>query len=112
MIEITYDEANYSVTVKGHAGYCAPGHDIVCAGVSALLYAVKYRAEEAHRAQTDLTKKGFGFVRCYPVSERDEALCREMLETAMTGLRAIASSWPEYVRVREVPTAHTARGEG
>ena len=101
MIEITYDRAHFSVTAKGHARAGEPGHDIVCAGVSALLYALKYRAAAAHRAQTDMETAGFGFVRCYP-QPGEEALCREMLETGMEGLRAIAKSYQDYVTVREV----------
>lgn len=100
MIEITYDRRYYSVTVKGHAGAAEPGHDIVCAGVSALVYALCTRGSIRFHAQCDNLTGGDDFVRCYP-RQGEEALCREMLETGMTGLRAIARTYPEYVTVRE-----------
>ena len=101
MIEISYDREHYSVTVQGHAGAGEPGHDIVCAGVSALVYAMTRRGETRHRAQCSDQEEGYGFVRCYP-QQGEEALCLEMLETGMCGLRAIAASYPKFVTVREV----------
>ena len=99
MIEIEYRPEQFSVTVKGHAGAGEPGQDIVCAGVSALMFAMTRRGERRFRAQTG-EESGYAFVRCYPRPE-DEALCHEMLCTGLTGLRAIAASYPECVRVRE-----------
>lgn len=39
-IKIKYNELNYinSIVIKGHAGYDVYGKDIVCAGVSAVMY--------------------------------------------------------------------------
>lgn len=100
MIEIEYRPAYFSVTVKGHAGAGEPGHDIVCAGVSALVYAMSARGSGRYRAAEENDQVGDAFVRCYP-RPGEEALCREMLETGMDGLRAIARTYPEYVTVRE-----------
>lgn len=100
MIEIEYRPEQFSVTVKGHAGAAEPGHDIVCAGVSALVYALCTRGSGRYRAQEEKDQAGFAFVRCWP-RPGEEALCREMLETGMDGLRAIARTYPEYVTVRE-----------
>ena len=36
MIEARYNRKAHELEVKGHAGYAAEGHDIVCASVSAL----------------------------------------------------------------------------
>lgn len=38
MIEATYDRKSQTLTVKGHSGYAEKGKDIVCAGVSTLVY--------------------------------------------------------------------------
>lgn len=38
MIEAVYDLKAQRLTVKGHAGYAEKGKDIVCAGVSTLVY--------------------------------------------------------------------------
>ena len=116
MIEIEYDAGRYCLSVRGHAGAGKKGRDVVCAGVSALVYTAAIRAGRAHNAQTDLDKEGCGFVRCYPTPD-DEAACREMLETVMCGLRAIAARYGEHVTLKEdgpqrAQSAHAATGRG
>lgn len=38
MIEVKYDIDRLRLSVNGHAGYAPNGSDIVCAGVSTLIY--------------------------------------------------------------------------
>ncbi len=45
MIKIKLDEENLSLTVTGHADYAEYGKDIVCAGVSSLVQALAFYAE-------------------------------------------------------------------
>ena len=87
------------VWAEGHAGYAAPGADIVCAGVSALLYGcLAYLREQCAgqspggRARVDLAE-GNGFLwyrtRCFRGGAD-----RAALEQLAAGLRLIAGAYP------------------
>lgn len=94
MIRVRHKKAGdlHRLTVKGHASYGPHGADIVCAGVSALTYALLASAEKLggeildHRADSgDL-----------------EILCRggdSAFEVALTGLKLIAEKYPQNVEV-------------
>ena len=49
MIRVRFDGAQ--MTVSGHAGYAPAGRDIVCAAVSALVYALAGYLEETGQAE-------------------------------------------------------------
>ncbi len=89
----------YRLYVTGHAGY-APGNDIVCAGVSALVGAlVQYaKANPACR-----------HLRCNMQSGEVFLSCRGGLgagfDMIVGGLAAIAASYPDHVAVESTVTA-------
>ncbi len=87
------------IAVSGHAGFARSGSDIVCAAVSALVltaaHGVSAHCGAVTRVQDDeagdyiLDVPGGGGVRAQAV-----------LESALSGLRAVARSHPAHLRVR------------
>ena len=87
------------MTAEGHAGYGERGSDIVCAGVSALLYAlVVYLQDTAQQRGVEQTqqreREGYLWVRCQGLTAFDASA----LAVTNTGLRLIAAAYPRHVR--------------
>ena len=84
--------------VTGHAEYF-PGNDIVCAGVSALVGALTHYAAESprYRHVRCFTEKGKAFFAC-------SDSVRESFDMIVEGLAAIASAYPDHVRVHHTVT--------
>lgn len=88
----------YRVYVKGHADY-APGNDIVCAGVSALVGALVGYARKNSACR---------HLRCNVQPGEVFLSCRGGLgvgfDMIVGGLAAIAASYPDHVRVQSTVT--------
>lgn len=102
MINVIYNRLEVSMTLSGHAGYAEPGKDIVCAGASALIYAVpeelrsrgfKYFADAAE-------KEGFITIKAYPSAEERHS-CLVIFDTVFSGLKELARNYPQYVHVEK-----------
>ena len=82
MIEAVYNKEALTLTLRGHAGYAPKGQDIVCAGVSALVYTL------------------INGCRCEIVGEtvkvRDD---RRVYDAVLLGLEMISSKFPKNLRV-------------
>ena len=78
--------------VRGHAGYAEPGKDIVCAAVSALVYALAGGLQESGRLTGLDTGKGYAEVAGTGDCDREFALVR-------CGLEMLAAQYPECVEV-------------
>ena len=100
MTEIKYDPIALSLTVRGHAGYAEAGRDIVCAGVSALFYAIPTTLrEKGFKCYADADEReGFATVRAFPAAEERHS-CFMIFETVVAGMKALASNYPDYVHV-------------
>ena len=106
-IRVTRRDSGLEIFAEGHAGYAPVGQDIVCAGVSALLYGfVAYleglspiaTAEDSHpegRAPLWEVSEGDGrlWVRTHGSDGRDKAA----LAPIEAGLRLIAACYPHHV---------------
>ncbi len=87
-----------SLRLSGHAGYAAAGSDIVCAGASALLLAAAAGVVEHCKAKA-LVEDSPGGDYAVEVERGGNALAQAVLETAVSGLRAIARTYPAHLRV-------------
>ena len=88
---ITANFKKNKFTIKGHANFSTHGNDIVCAGVSTLVFAF---LECAEILQSEVKK---GFVKCeFTESEQN----REYLKMLLVGLQLIATQFPENVEVK------------
>lgn len=97
-IEIAPEQGQYRLWAAGHAGYC-PGQDIVCASVSALVYALVGGLENCREACCQLVyrvESGLVQVDCHSRSPQIQG----MFTVAAVGLAQIAKAYPDHVAVR------------
>ena len=100
MVNATYrrDKTSHSFSVVGHAGYSECGNDIVCAGVSAVIYSLlgflnnipdkdKHLTAVAESGNTHI----FWRETCTEVSAA--------FQMALIGLMQIALKYPEHITV-------------
>ena len=80
------------MTVYGHAGYAAYGQDIVCAAVSALVYALAGSLEETGQARRVAVRRGFAQV-------EGSGDCAAAFALVRCGMRQLARQYPGCVHV-------------
>jgi uncharacterized protein YsxB (DUF464 family) len=100
MTEIRYNPVELRIKTNGHAAHAPVGQDIVCAGVSALLFAAY--AELRNRgfkffADAD-EAKGYMLIEAYPSAE-ERHTCHVIFETVVAGLENIARHYPNNVKI-------------
>ena len=94
-----------SLRLRGHAGSGEPGHDLVCAGVSALVLALREELlhledEGALRFRTLRLEPGDAEICCDPVPG-GEAAARVAFDTVLRGLRLLERLFGDLVEVRD-----------
>lgn len=106
MTEITCKliDDEHVLTISGHAGFSGCGTDIVCAGVSALTYALLQtliNAEEAGELSclAYLVHDGVASIRARPKCGYEERIGAAW-EVAVTGYRMIADAYPQNVKIK------------
>ncbi|MBQ4561438.1 MAG: ribosomal-processing cysteine protease Prp [Clostridia bacterium] len=82
MIEAFYDSDNLSLTLMGHADYAPYGQDIVCAGVSTLVYTLINACRCEISGET--------------VRVKDD---RRLYDAVLQGLFMISEKFPKNLRV-------------
>ena len=90
MIRVRFDGAQ--MTVSGHAGYAPAGRDIVCAAVSALVYALAGYLEETGQAARVCIRRGFAEV-------EGAGDCGAAFALVRCGLAQLARQYPACVQV-------------
>lgn len=89
---------------EGHAGYALEGHDIVCAGISALLQTALLGLEQHLGAAPHYhLSKGVLHMRLRRQA-RNKQLWHDsqvLLHSTLLGLQAIAQQYPEHVHIEE-----------
>lgn len=83
------------VSASGHAGYAPRGKDIVCAGVSALMFGCIYYLSDKYGIRTECDKYGDVLVIDFPVDASAE------FELLRASLRLMYRTYPEYVYMEE-----------
>lgn len=102
MTYVLYDPVNYRMQIKGHANVSQDGRDPVCAGCSALAWALVEASTEQVEYHARLyidEKKPVIDVCCRPEPDAEKA-CLYMFEVIMGGLLLISEAHPENVRIR------------
>lgn len=92
-------EDGMEMIARGHAGHGEQGSDIVCAGVSALLYALVAYLDDAVEGRgvgrvRHKTRDGYLWVRCRGLTAYDASASAVI----KAGLRMIAAAYPCHVR--------------
>lgn len=78
------------VEVSGHAGYAPAGQDIVCAGVSTLVYTLALALDAHGQLQTAEMREGYTLI----VANVTDSPYLDFVET---GLTALAKKFPQNV---------------
>ncbi len=100
LIRATRTENALDIRADGHAGYAEAGRDIVCAGVSALLFGLlAYWRERLPRIQQEV---GDGSLRLtVPAPTPDDLIAWAV---TATGLALLAAYHPACVRLEDLST--------
>lgn len=104
MVKIRYDPQAYRLTARGHAGSGDPGQDLVCAGVSALVLALRemlLRMEKKGQVQLKVLSTELGSAQfwCAPAPGCQEQL-RCVFETVVSGMALMHCLFADYVQLR------------
>lgn len=99
MTKVIYKPCDFSLLLHGHAGYAEAGKDIVCAGLSALMYTIpaSLRARGI-RYFLDLgAADGTASIKAYPDVEQRYP-CMIIFETIAEGIALMAEHYPDNVK--------------
>lgn len=102
MIDIVYHRGYHRVCVKGHAKSAEIGHDLVCAGVSALVLTlvanVRRLEKQGCTRQVDISVgSGNAEISVDPtIHYRFSTM--QIMDSVCAGFEVLAEQYPEYVR--------------
>ena len=101
MINVTYHREYGRVTIEGHANSGDPGHDLVCAGVSALAYTLaanvgNLEARGMVRKPTVVLEPGKAEIEVKPKPSH-KATTALIFQSVCVGFEVLAANYPEYV---------------
>ena len=99
-IHYDYDRDHHHLHIAGHAGYAPAGSDIVCAGVSALSFALLGYLRQTNAAVEETAcSRGALMLRCKGGGQADSAF-----SMALAGYQIIAETYPQHVEVDITPS--------
>ena len=102
MTKVLYEPGKWHLRIEGHAGSAPKGEDLVCAGVSALGFALLLAAGDYDADVVTDAETGVMDVRCRP-GPIECPMVETMLDTIAGGLELLAGQYPEFVSYEEVP---------
>ena len=106
MIRAEYVPREHTLLVCGHAGSGDPGRDLVCAGVSALVLALREELLQLEEAGAVSIRRlqlepGFADIRCVPGAHGEGT--ELVFDTVVKGLELLQKLFGEFVEVRRIP---------
>lgn len=101
MIEVTYYRRHHRLTAVGHAGSGRAGHDLVCAGVSALVLTLASNVaslvtQENVRRHVLRVKEGDAWISCVPGPKMQEVVTL-IFDTVCSGFELLQTLYPENI---------------
>ena len=100
MIKVRYNDTDsIMLRISGHADYAEAGKDIVCAGVSAITYALLGYLEKIDKTVVSDIKDEEGYI-CI-VSNSIDKRVESAFDMALLGLRQIELAYPNHVSVKK-----------
>lgn len=101
MIRIKVSLHDGSITgleVKGHAGFAESGKDLVCAGVSCIMYGI-------YNALVELSSDGFSYKLDEGyfsiVTSKTDTITQTILKTALIQLETMHTSYADYIKLKK-----------
>ena len=101
MIEVEYFRRKNRVRITGHAFSGEAGHDLVCAGVSALAYTLAANVGnmedmgQAKNVKVEL-ETGNSFIKCKAVSGCED-MVRRIFEAVCVGFEIMSANFPKNI---------------
>ena len=101
MIRVTYHRQHNRVTIEGHANSGEPGHDLVCAGVSALAYTLAANVGNLEdrgmvRRPTVVLENGKTEIEA-KAKPSHRATAALIFQSVCVGFEVLATDYPQYV---------------
>lgn len=101
MIKAIYYRRYNRLTIEGHANSGEPGHDLVCAGVSALAYTLaanvgNMEANDLIRNPIVKLESGRAEISCEP-KRRAGAFVSRIFEAICVGFEMLDRDYPQYI---------------
>ena len=108
MITVTYHPKLYSISIDGHARSGEPGHDLVCAAVSTLVYTLAANVQDlaANKSVRDVSvelESGKAHIQCKPAT-RVKAVVEIVYNAVCVGFALLAKNYPKNVRYEVLDT--------
>lgn len=106
MIHVTLfkrDDRYLGLHSEGHAGQGEYGFDIVCAGVSALLYSVAETLTEEYDVVVDIDQEGKMDI---DIRALDDEHVQTIMKVADYGIKGIQRQYPEFVKLQSKEDRH------
>ena len=92
------DNDIHSITIQGHANQNRHGKDIVCAGVSAVVYGSINAIDDYQKDQIEFElKDGFTFIKVIHTSKELQL----MLQMMLIQLKTLEESYQEYIQIKQ-----------
>ena len=100
MVRVRYrrNEVAHSIVVVGHAGYSKVGEDVVCSGVSAIVYSLLgflHNLSDKENRLTASVEKG----ECIVFWRGNGKAVEAGFQMAVIGLAQLAQKYPEHVSI-------------
>ena len=100
MIKVRYNDTDsIMLRVSGHANYAEIGKDIVCAGVSAIAFALLGYLEKIDKTVASDINEQEGYI-CI-VSNSVDKRVEAAYDMALSGLRQLELAFPDHVNVKK-----------
>jgi uncharacterized protein YsxB (DUF464 family) len=102
MINIIADTDNLYIKVSGHSGYAESGKDIVCAGVSSLVFNYLKSLRVLVKTEPDCKKESkSGYIEIIVNEKASHKLKKIKLlyKSLLLGLKEIENKYPDFVRI-------------
>ena len=101
MIKAVYDRKENKITVEGHAYSGEPGHDLICASVSVLIYtiaaSVNSMQQNGHVINSIINlESGNGTVGCEPLEQFKGAITL-IFDSICAGYELLAANYPNNI---------------
>lgn len=96
MITVNVDKRNMSIETEGHADYAETGSDIVCAAISALMWALICGYNDACKSESEF-RQGYACGRPCPDTVTEALSAEAVFRAILHGLDTIAQKYPKNV---------------
>lgn len=99
-IKVIYQDNHLKeLEVSGHANYSESGSDIVCAGVSSIVFANLIYAQQIKLEGFQVEQNENDGVIHVVVEQYNERL-NDLLEAIMTGLQMLEKDYQQYIKIK------------